>query len=222
MAGLGRMVRPMHTGRVRSSAGAVQGTAVQTSTMGEAERMAREHLRIVAAGDESAVPANVTADYLNHRSADEPLAARQPGPDGLKATMRWLQRAFTDMRFEVHEFALHGNLVALHVTFRARQHGPFVVHDSPDTRCHRDGGLSGHWTLVRRQTDALDHDPGRRRRRARRGSRRSRHGTTTGLDSAKAHLHRADAPGEAEGTPRAGESPPRWQDVSGSRARDSG
>jgi hypothetical protein len=70
--------------------------------------MAREHLRIVAAGDESAVPANLTADYLNHRSADEPLAARQPGPDGLNATMRWLQRAFADMRFEVHEFALNG------------------------------------------------------------------------------------------------------------------
>jgi hypothetical protein len=100
--------------------------------MPEAERLAREHLRIVAEGDEDAVAANVTPDYFNHRSADEPMATRQRGPVAVIATIRWLHRAFTDMRFEVHDVALKDNVVALHVTLHARQHGRFVVHDSPD------------------------------------------------------------------------------------------
>jgi len=103
-------------------------------TIGQAEHLAREHLRIVATGDEEAIAGNVTSDYFNHRSADEPLDARQRGPEGLKATIRWLHRAFTDMRFEFHETAINGNRVALYVTFHARQHGPFVVHDSPDAK----------------------------------------------------------------------------------------
>ncbi len=101
-------------------------------TIGEEERLASEHLRIIAAGDVAAVAANVAADYFNHRSADEPGKARQRGPAGFKATMSWLHRAFTDMRFEIHEAAVNGNRVALYVTLHARQHGPFVVYDSPD------------------------------------------------------------------------------------------
>ena len=104
------------------------------SVMNEMERVAREHLRIFADGDEAAVAANVTADYFNLRSADEPHDARQHGPEGLKATIRWIRRAFTDMRFEFHEAAINGNRVVLYVTFHARQHGPFVVYDSPDAR----------------------------------------------------------------------------------------
>jgi ketosteroid isomerase-like protein len=104
------------------------------SGRGEAERLAREHLRLVAAGDQDAAARNVTADYFNRRSADEPLGTRRRGPEGLKETIRWLHRAFADMRFEVHQAAATGNLVALHVTLHARQHGPFVVHDSPDGR----------------------------------------------------------------------------------------
>ncbi len=107
---------------------------IDQGSMSQAERAAREHLRIVADGDEHAVTTNVTADYFNQRSADEPMAARQRGPAALTATIRWLHRAFTDMRFEVHDVAVNGNLVALSVTFHARQHGPFVVYDSPDAR----------------------------------------------------------------------------------------
>ncbi len=96
------------------------------------EQRARDHLDVVANADFAGATRNVSADYVNRRSADEPLAARQPGPDGLHATIRWLHRAFTDMRFDVHAVAVHGELYALDATLNARQHGPFVVHDSPD------------------------------------------------------------------------------------------
>ncbi|WP_227379982.1 ester cyclase [Haladaptatus halobius] len=96
------------------------------------EQLAREDLNIVATADYDAVDAHVTTDFFNHRSADEPMEARQRGPEGLKATMRWLHRAFTDMRFEFHEVIVDGDRVAARVTMHGRQHGPFVVHDSPD------------------------------------------------------------------------------------------
>ncbi len=96
------------------------------------ERLARDHLIITAAGDLNAVDQNVTGDYLNHRCADEPMDTRQGGPEGLKATIRWLHRAFTDMRFEFHEVLVSGDRAVARVTLHARQHGPFVVHDSPD------------------------------------------------------------------------------------------
>jgi hypothetical protein len=45
-------------------------TSIQTapSAMTEAERLAREHLRIFAVGDEAAAAANVSLDYVNLRS----------------------------------------------------------------------------------------------------------------------------------------------------------
>lgn len=97
-----------------------------------AERLAREHLNITASGKIEAVEGNVTPDYFNHRCADEPMETRQRGPEALKATIKWLHRAFADMRFEFHEVLVAGDRVVASVTLHARQRGPFVVHDSPD------------------------------------------------------------------------------------------
>lgn len=107
---------------------------ISPSDGSDVERLARDHLIITAAGNLEAVQKNVTADYLNHRCADEPMDTRQRGPSGLKATIRWLHRAFTDMRFEFHEVLVSGDRAVARVTLHARQHGPFVVHDSPDGR----------------------------------------------------------------------------------------
>jgi len=91
-------------------------------------------LEITARGDLEAVTANVTSDYFNRRCADEPTDTRGRGPEALKATIRWLHRAFTEMRFEFHEVLVQGDRAVARVTLHARQHGPFVVHDSPDGR----------------------------------------------------------------------------------------
>lgn len=98
------------------------------------ESIAREHLRIFTAGDHTAVVGNVTDDYLNHRSADEPAAARQRGPDGFNATLTWIARAFTDLRFEVHEASTYddGRRVMLRTTLHGRQHGTFVTYTEAD------------------------------------------------------------------------------------------
>ena len=96
------------------------------------EFLAREHLQVVAAGDMIGAARNVSKTYINHRSSDEPIDTREPGPKGFQKTIAWLHRAFTDMRFEIHAVAFNQDVAALHVTLHGRQHGPFVVHDSPD------------------------------------------------------------------------------------------
>ena len=99
--------------------------------MHDIEVVVREHFRIVAEGELEAMDDNVTADFLNIHSADEPLAARQPGPDGLRATSLWLRDTFADLRFEIHEIVIQHDRIAALVTMHARQHGTFVVHDDP-------------------------------------------------------------------------------------------
>jgi predicted ester cyclase len=109
-------------------------SSTAAATPNPAEQLVREHLNLTARGDLAAAGSNVTSDFFNHRSADEPIEARQHGPQGLRATIRWLHRAFTDMRFEFHEVIVVGDRAVARVTLHARQHGPFVVHDSPDGR----------------------------------------------------------------------------------------
>jgi ketosteroid isomerase-like protein len=109
-------------------------SSIPAATPNPAEQLVREHLNLTARGDLAAAGSNVTSDFFNHRSADEPIEARLHGPQGLRATIRWLHRAFTDMRFEFHEVLVVGDRAVARVTLHARQHGPFVVHGSPDGR----------------------------------------------------------------------------------------
>ncbi len=96
------------------------------------QRAARENFRLIEDHDLDAVAANVTVDFVNRASADEPMTARTPGPEGMAATVTWLNRAFADIRFDIHETIVSGDRAAVRVTMYATQHGPFVVHDSPD------------------------------------------------------------------------------------------
>ena len=92
----------------------------------------REQFRIIETGEFDLAETNVTAGYVNHRSVHEPLAARAGGPAALVATATWLRRAFSDIRFEVHEVALAGDRAVAWVTLHAVDTGPFLVHDAPD------------------------------------------------------------------------------------------
>jgi predicted ester cyclase len=97
-----------------------------------ADRLVREQFRIIETGELALAATNVTAGYVNHRSVHEPLAARAGGPAALAATATWLRRAFSDLRFEVHEIAVVGDRAIAWVTLHGTSTGPFVVHDAPD------------------------------------------------------------------------------------------
>jgi len=123
----------------------------------EIEAAVREHFHIVAEGEVEAMDANVTPDFLNIRSAEEPLAARQPGPAGLRATSLWLRQTFANLRFEIHEIVIQDDRVAARVTMRARQHGTFLVYDDESgkvTNAFPSTGrklavLQTHWFRIR-------------------------------------------------------------------------
>src|SRR6478735_2438175 len=107
-------------------------TAPTTVSRLEAERLVREQFRIIETGELDLADANVTPEYVNHRAVHEPLAARGRGPEALKATASWLRRAFSDLRFDIHDIAVIDDRVIVWVTLHGKDTGPFVLHESPD------------------------------------------------------------------------------------------
>ena len=97
-----------------------------------AERLVREQFAVIETGDLALADTNVTTDFVNHRAGHEPLAARQRGPEALKATAVWLRRAFGEPRFEIHHIEVVGDRATAWVTMHGTHTGPFVVHESPD------------------------------------------------------------------------------------------
>ncbi len=70
----------------------------------------------MARGDMDAANTNVSLEFFNHRCIDEPLDARGRGPDALRATIRRLHCAFSEMRFKFHEVLVGGERAVARVT----------------------------------------------------------------------------------------------------------
>lgn len=106
----------------------------------------------------------VAPDAVNRESRDEPLETRGTGPTAFFATSQWLQAAFSDLAWEVHDAVSDGELVVLHTTMSGRQTGPFVNYGPEGdvlvsfpptgrrfavTQSHwfrvRDGRVTEHW-----------------------------------------------------------------------------
>jgi ketosteroid isomerase-like protein len=96
------------------------------------ERLVRDQFAVIETGDLDLADGNVTPDFVNHRAGHEPPAARQRGPEALKATALWLRRAFSEPRFDLHHIEVTGDRATVWATLHATHTGPFVVHDSPD------------------------------------------------------------------------------------------
>lgn len=91
-------------------------------------------IEIMATGAEADFHAVVHPDAVNREAVDEPPACRVPGPTGFYATALWLRAAYSDLRWEVHDAAVDGDLVVVHATMSGRHTGPFVTYDA-------DGGV---------------------------------------------------------------------------------
>jgi predicted ester cyclase len=106
-------------------------TIVSPVAVATAERLVREQFAIET-GQLELAAGNLTADFVNHRAATEPPAARGHGPAALQATAEWLRTAFSDLRFEIHETAVIGDRAIAWVTLHGTQTGPFVGFDPAD------------------------------------------------------------------------------------------
>jgi predicted ester cyclase len=67
-------------------------------------------------------------DCVNREAKDEPPATRGRGPAAMHATALWLRDAFADLRWEIHDVIVQGDLVAVHCTMKGRHTGPFVAY----------------------------------------------------------------------------------------------
>jgi predicted ester cyclase len=70
-------------------------------------------------------------EATNREAVEEPPACRGRGPAAFHATMLWLNEAFADLRWEVHDVIASGDLVAIHCTMAGRHVRTFVSY-TPD------------------------------------------------------------------------------------------
>ena len=82
-----------------------------------------------ARGDLAAFKTLVHPDAVNREAKDEPPGTRGRGPAAFYATALWLRAALSGMRWDIHEVAADGDLVAVHTTGHARHTGTFVFYD---------------------------------------------------------------------------------------------
>jgi predicted ester cyclase len=103
-------------------------------------------------------------ECVNHEAKAEPPATRGRGPEAMYATAEWLQAAYADLGWEIHEVVVERDLVAVHCTMSGQHVGDFVTYTEdgkvgdvfPPTGKHfattqshwfrvRDGKVVEHW-----------------------------------------------------------------------------
>jgi predicted SnoaL-like aldol condensation-catalyzing enzyme len=121
-------------------------------------------MKAMEALDLAACRAHVHPEAVNREAGAEPLACRQPGPDGYYATAQWLHHLAADISWDIHATITEGDMVAVHATMRGHQSNPHTIYDAqgepaqvmPDhgrafavTQSHwfrlRDGLVAEHW-----------------------------------------------------------------------------
>jgi predicted ester cyclase len=122
-------------------------------------------------GDAAGLAEVVHPDMVNHEA---PAGAPQ-GLDGMTQSMRVLQAAFSDRRWEIHQVIGEGDTVVLHCTFSGRHTGTFMGMAPTDRpfafrQIHiirfQDGKGIEHWAVrddlaLLRQLGALPSQPSR-------------------------------------------------------------
>jgi predicted ester cyclase len=157
---------------------------------------------ILPACDVSGLEEVVDPDIVSHGSRPE----EPPGIEGMKRTMFWLARVFSDQRWEIHHVIGDGDMVALHATHHARHTGELmgipptnrqVAYNYVHILRFRDGKAVEHWSVrddmtLLRQLGALPERPGQpvaaqaARRAIGSGLGRNDHGRPPTLDPERA------------------------------------
>ncbi len=94
----------------------------------------------------------IAPDVIAHGARpDEPA-----GIEGVRQTMLWLGRVFSDQRWEIHRVIAEGDLVTVHATHHARHTGELmgipptnreVAYDYVHMLRFRDGKATEHWSV---------------------------------------------------------------------------
>ncbi len=103
--------------------------ARRPATADDPKTLCVRSIQMMADGDLLEFEALIHPEATNREAAREPIAARGRGPTAFYATALWLRGAFSDLRWDVHDVAADGDLVAIHCTMSGRHTGPFVHYD---------------------------------------------------------------------------------------------
>lgn len=95
--------------------------------------LASRALHVMSTEDPTAFAELIHPAATNREGIDEPPDCRATGPEAFLATAKWLHAAFCDLRWEIHDAVVDGDLVVLHATMSGTQTGPFVAY-GPDAR----------------------------------------------------------------------------------------
>jgi predicted ester cyclase len=124
----------------------------QTMTQDIKAKARRTWEDILPSGDVEALAEVTATDVIAHgKRPDEP-----PGLEGVTRTMLWLNRVFSDQRWEIHHVIAEGDLVAVHATHHARHTGELmgipptnreVAYDYVHILRFRDGKAIEHWSV---------------------------------------------------------------------------
>lgn len=121
-----------------------------------AEAVVLRSIAVMGGGSLEEFHALYHPECVNHEAQAEPPATRGRGPQAMYATARWLQAAFADLAWEIHEVVVERDLVAVHCTMSGRQVGDFVTYTEdgavgdvfPPTGKHF-ATTQSHWLRVR-------------------------------------------------------------------------
>ena len=97
-----------------------------TNTIVDLRDLCVRSILVMADGSLEDFEAIVHPQARNRESADEPPASREQGPAAFYATARWLRGMFGDLRWEVAEVVVDGDLAAVRATMSGRHIAPFV------------------------------------------------------------------------------------------------
>ena len=93
------------------------------------KELAVRSVRMMADSGREEFHAVLHPQFLNHEAKDEPPAARGRGPEAAYATAVWLRDAFAELRWEIHEVVVEGDLAVVHCTMSGRHVRPFAEYD---------------------------------------------------------------------------------------------
>jgi predicted ester cyclase len=95
----------------------------------QVRELALRSVRMMADGSLEEFHEVLHPEFLNHEAKDEPPGARGRGPDAAYVTALWLHDAFAELRWDIHEVVVEGDLAVVHCTMSGRHVRPFAEYD---------------------------------------------------------------------------------------------
>jgi predicted ester cyclase len=86
-------------------------------------------IEIIAGVGRTPLARVIHPEFVSRGATDEPPASRhERGPAAVRATVRWRQAAYSELRWEVDEIVAERDLVVVHGTISGRHTGDFVAY----------------------------------------------------------------------------------------------